>query len=63
MPDLEQEKKEIEEGLLSVLAGKDKGLTMIAALSIAVTTAFQIGADKDTVQALFDRIWQRRHTQ
>jgi hypothetical protein len=43
---MDQEIKSIQDGLVALLVGKDKRLSMIAMLSCAATTAHMIGASK-----------------
>jgi hypothetical protein len=46
------EVKEIQDGLLALLEGKDKKLAIVAALSIAATTAHMIGMPKLELQKM-----------
>ena len=51
---------ELQAGLSRFLVGKDKELTIIAALSIAATTAFMIGLPKLELQKMLVRMYDRR---
>lgn len=54
------EADEISAGLVALLEGKDKRLTIIAALSIAATTAHMIGMPKLELQTMLIRMYDRR---
>lgn len=61
------ELKEIQDGLVALLVGKKMRLSLIAALSVAATTAHMMGIPKLEAQALFMRMQDERfreaHTQ
>jgi hypothetical protein len=57
---MDQQIKSIQDGLMALLVGKDKRLSMIAMLSCAATTAHMIGASKIEIQELLLRYYDRR---
>jgi len=64
MPEIKSEQqKRIESGLAELLRGEDKHLTLVAALSIAVTTAFLTGITKLEVQKMIMRMYERRESE
>ena len=55
-----EQQKRIQEGLEALLTGEDKRLTIVAAMSIACTTAHQLGIPKLELQAMLVRIYEKR---
>lgn len=60
MPDIESEIADIAEQLTGVLVGKDKCLTIVAALSIAATTAHMVNMSKIELQTILILCYDRR---
>lgn len=56
----ESQLAEIQNGLVSLLIGKDKELVICACLSIAATTAHMIGMPKLQAQTMLMRIYDKR---
>ena len=54
------EEQRIADGLESLLVGENKKLTIVAALSIAVSTAHMIGVPKLELQKMLMRMYARR---
>ena len=52
----------IQAGLEQLLVGKNKRLTIIAALSVAVTTAHMIGIPKLELQKMLMRMYASRES-
>lgn len=64
MPDEKSEQqKRIEEGLAGLLVGEDKLLTIVAAMSLACSTAHQIGINKLELQTMLMRMYDRREAE
>ncbi len=55
-----QQIKEISDGLVALFVGKDKRLSIVAALSIAATTAYGIGMPALEAQQIFVRMYAKR---
>jgi hypothetical protein len=53
----------IANGLADLLVGEDKWLTIVAAMSLACTTAHQIGIEKLELQKLLMRMYDRREAE
>lgn len=60
MAEESEQQKRIQAGLADLLTGEDKGLTVIAALSIAATTAHQLGMPKLDLQKMLIRMYDQR---
>jgi len=56
----EEQIKEITDGLLDLMVGKNIRLSIIAALSIAATSAFLIGMKKLELQEILIRCYDKR---
>jgi hypothetical protein len=54
------EQRQIQDGLVALLEGKNKRLAIIAALSVAATTAHMIGMPKMDLQKMLMRMYDRR---
>jgi hypothetical protein len=52
--------QEIQAGLEALFVGKDKRLSVIAALSIAATSAHMIGMSKIELQKILIRLYDKR---
>ena len=60
MTELERQQADISDSLISLFEGKDKHLSMVAAMSIAVTTGFMLGIPKIELQKLMMRMYDKR---
>jgi hypothetical protein len=56
----EEQVEEIKGGLVKLLVGKDKALTIVAALSIATTSAFMVGMPKLELQEMLIRLYDSK---
>jgi hypothetical protein len=57
---MDQQIKSIQDGLMALLVGKDKRLSIVAMLSCAATTAHMIGASKIEIQEILIRCYDKR---